>query len=52
MASARIFSLAKHADVLRQQNSGLDISCECDVFPQGLQNSWTICGDDIPHDYG
>ena len=21
-------------------------------FPQGLQNSWAICGDDLPHDYG
>jgi len=21
-------------------------------FQQGLQNSWAICGDDLPHDYG
>ena len=53
MAWARVFSLAKNADVLRrQQISGLDISCEWDVFPQELQNTSTICGDDIEHDYG
>jgi len=50
---AQIFMLGY---VIRVQIFSLDENKIYNVnlhsFPQGLQNSWAICGDDLPHDYG
>jgi hypothetical protein len=48
--------ILKLGQVIRVQIFSLDENKIYNVnfisFPQGLQDGWAICGDDIPHDYG